>query len=252
MDSDNLQLVQNPYIAGQNCVFENARKLIALGHKPTGVCFNYHFADDLGEVVDRFNKFRDGVVFASKKLKIKISDVSFSNSDKTGFSLIMIGKKKKHNKIFVPYFENGQMVYIIGKPDNLPATSSYQEILNGQTYPYPDEVNSKFEKRLTKCIKKLQKKDIISGVIAVNRFGIIKALVNALIPEKLGFKAKAADFNLNFFFNEIQSRYLVSTNENIEPILKKHKIPYILLGKTNSDDYIELENLKLDCNSIFP
>ena len=251
INSDNLQFKVNPYAAGQNAVFENARKISAFGHKPLGINVNYNIDFESADIVNTFNKFKNGVLFASKKLGIKILNVKFSSAKETGFSILMMGKKKKRERLFVPYFDNAQKVYLIGKPDNLPATSSYQEILGGKIYPYPDEVNFKFENKLNKCIKKLQKENLISAIVPVERFGIAGALIKGLAPKKLGFKSERSGLNLNYLFNEIQSRFLVSSNSDIVPVLKKYKIPYILLGKTKSPDYIELGDVKLDCKKIY-
>lgn len=251
IDTNNAQFKFNPYIAGQNTVFENARKIIAFGHNPIGICVNYNIDSSSSNIVETFNQFKNGVLFAAKKSGIKILNVNFSNANETGFSILMFGKKKKKQKLFVPYFEAAQRVYIIGKPDNLPATSAYQEILSDKIYPYPDEVNFKFESKLNRCVKRLQRDNLASAIVSVDRFGIAGALIKALKPRKLGFKSEISGLNLNYLFNEIQSRFLVSSNCEIAPILNKYKIPYVILGKTKSPDYVELGDVKLECKILY-
>ncbi len=249
--SDNLQIKYNPYSAGQNIVCEAVRKIIAIGHKPLAIYVNCNY--NLSEInsIKKISELRNGIYDAAKKLKIKVINIVLSQSEENNLIVLAIGKKKKRERLFIQYFENAQKIYMIGKPDNLPATSTYQKILEDNIYPYPDKVNFKFEKRLLKCIRKLQKCNLVSAIIPIERFGIVGALVKSLSAKKLGFKCDRHDFNLNYMFNEIQSRFLVSTTKDIEPILKKHKIPFIMLGKTKTADYIEFDGIKIPCEDFY-
>ena len=251
INSDSLQLVYNPYVAGQNAVCEAYRKLYAFGHEPIGVYVNCYVDFSKNNAINLIKELRNGIYYASKKLRVKVLNIVLNDSKEEEFNVVLIGKKKKREKLYVPYFENAQKVYVIGKPDNLPATSLYQKILGNNIYPYPDEINFRFEKNLLKCVKELQKRNQISAIIPIDRFGIAGALVKALSPQKLGFKCNKKDLNLNYMFNEIQSRFLISTNQEIETVLKKYKIPFIELGKTKTADYIELSGQKISCKEFY-
>ena len=249
--SNALQFKFDRYISAQNAVCEAVRKIIAFGHDPIGVYINCSFDFSNNTDKSKILDFINGIKHSSKKLKIKINNIVFSSSPNEGFSIVVFGKKKKHNKLFVPYFENAQKVYVIGKPDDIPATSLYQQVLGENIYPHPDSVNYKFEKRLLKCIKKLQKANLISAITPVDRFGIAGALAKSLSVKRLGFKCERHDFNLNYLFNEIQSRFLIASNKNIEQILKRYKIPFVMLGKTKTADFLEFDGLKISCEEFY-
>ena len=249
--SDYLQIKYNTFVAGQNIIFEAARKLVAFGHKPIGVYVNCSFDFSKSNSFKRLNDLVKGINFAARKLNLKILNIDYYDTEKENISVMIVGKKKKREKLFVPYFENAQNVYVIGKLDDLPSTSAYQEILNNNVYPHPDEVNSRFEKRLIKCVNNLQKENLISSIIPVERYGIAGALIKALAPKKLGFKCVRKDLNLNYMFNEIQSRFLVAANKDIAHILKKYKIPYLELGKTKTADFIEFDRQKIPCDEFY-
>ena len=232
-----LQFDFDPYTAGENLVNEAVRKIAAMGHKPVAIsiicCLNF---SKHGEV-SRFELARKGIFQAAKKLKIKLLNLDVTNNDNLGsVSILAIGKAKKSNKILVPYFNNNQNVYLIGKTDNTPSTSLFQAILGKNINSRPDEVDYKFEKKLRNLIKKLQEKSFITSCISVDRFGIMGALYKTLRANKLGFEFYIP---LNdFLLNEIQSRYLISTNQDIFKILKKSKIPFVFIGRTNNSDEV--------------
>ena len=247
-----LQANVNPYIAGQNLVCETLRKIVALGHKPfaISVLCSINFSKQ-GEI-SRFDEVRKGIFYAAKKLKIKVLNLNIINNEtESSFSVFGVGKKKDKQKTVVPYFDYAQNIYLIGKLDNLPSTSLYQKILRLKVFSNPDEVNYKFEKKLYKCLRKLQKENLVSACISVDKMGIASAMTKALAPRKLGFKVIPTNLNLEYFFNEVQSRYIVASNDEIEAVLNKYKIPYIKLGKTKSADYIEMTEIKFECKDFY-
>ena len=232
-----LQFDFDPYLAGENLVNEAVRKIAAMGHTPIAIsiicCLNF---SKQGEV-SRFEQARKGIFYAVKKLKIKLLNLDVTNDDKlSSVSVLAIGKAKRSNKILVPYFNNNQNVYLIGKTENINSTSLYQSILDNNICTKIDTVDYKFEKKLKKLIKKLQKDSYISSCISVDRFGILGALYKALRANKLGMEM-TVPLN-NFLLNEVQSRYLISSNQDLFKILKKSKIPFIILGKTNNSNEI--------------
>lgn len=249
--SNTLQFGYNSYIAGQNTVCEAIRKIVAIGHKPLGIYVNCAINFDKPNAIKKVTALKDGIYHASKKMKLKVINIVINQAEEDDFSVVIIGKKKKHEKLFVPIFENAQKVYVIGKLDNLPATSMYQKILGNNVYPYPDEINFKFEKKLLKCVKYLQINNLLSAIIPVERFGVAGAVIKAIAPKKLGFKSERTDLNLNYMFSEIQSRFVIATTKEVELALKKYKIPFMFLGKTKSPDFIEFSNQKINCEDFY-
>ena len=228
-----LQFDFNPYLAGENLVNEAVRKIVSMGHKPIAIsiicCLNF---SKHGEV-SRFEQARKGIFYAVKKLKIKLLNLDVTNNDKlSSVSVLAIGKAKKNNRVLVPYFSENQNVYLIGKTDNTPATSLFQSVMDKNVISLPDTVDYKLEKNLRKLINKLQKDSFINSCISVDRFGILGALYKTLRANKLGFEFYTG--LSDFLLNELQSRYLISSNHDIFKVLQKSKIPFMLLGKTNS------------------
>ena len=249
INSNPLQIEQSPYTAGINLICDGVRRIIALGHKPIAfsVICNINFFKQ-GEV-KRFDEVRKGVLHSAKKLKIKILNVNVVNTttDST-FCVNVTGKRKFKEERILPYFQNRnqEKIYVIGKPDNIPAASYYQKITEENIRSYTDEVNIKFEKRLYKCVKKLQKKKLITGCVSVDKYGIFGALIKALKPQKTGFTWTNSKCDLNYLFNENESRLLVSTdNKEIEKVLTKHKVPFEILGETTNSEQIEINNITL-------
>ena len=227
-----LQFDFNPYAAGENLIAEAVRKIVAMGHKPIAIsiicCLNF---SKPGEV-SRFEQARKGIFCASKKFNIKLLNLDVTNNDNlSSVSVLAIGKAKKKNKIIVPYFYNGQNVYLIGNLKNNLSTSMYQSVMNKNVCDIPDKTDYKLENKLFKTIKKLQKKSIITSCISLDRFGILGAIYKAIRANKVGIDLSISD--KEFLLNEIQSRFLISSNNDIEKILQKMKIPFIKIGRTN-------------------
>lgn len=245
--SNSLQISLCPYQAGKNLVCDATRKIVALGHKPLGISIicNINFSQK-GEV-QKFDEIKKGFVHSAKRLKLKILNVNIYNTTaESNFCVNVIGKRKNKKERCLPYFEKPEKIYIIGRPDNLTASSYYQKITDNKVFPYVDEANMRFEKRLQKCIKQLQKKNLISACVSVDKFGITGALFKALTPKNMGFKWTNEHLDLHYLFNENQSRVLVSTDKEIEPLLEKNKVPYYILGETNTSDLIEIGEIKIN------
>lgn len=252
INSNPIQITQYPYSAGKNLVCDGARRLVALGHKPVGISVicNINFSQK-GEV-KRFDEVRKGIIHSAKRLKIKILNVNIVNTlENSTYCVNIIGKRKLGEEKFLPFFdkERQEKVYIIGRLDNIPAISYYQREIGENISLYPDEVNMKFEKRLYKCVKKLQKKNLISGCSSVDKFGIFGAVMKAFKPRHTGFLWTKQNTDIKYLFNENSSRLLIYTDkdsEEIEKVLIKNKIPFELLGETNNTGQIEVLGLKIN------
>ena len=232
-----MQFDLDPYVAGENMLCEAVRKIVSLGHKPIAISIicSLNFSKQ-GEV-SRFEEARKGIFAAAKKMKITLLNLDVTNNDKlSSVSVLAIGKAKKDNKVIVPYFNNEQNVYLIGNLKNNYSTSIYQSVLNTNISETPDTVNYKFEKKLHKYIKKLQKKNLINSCISVDRFGILGALYKGLKTNNLGINVLISDGE--YLLNEIQSRFLVSSNIELETVCNKNKIPCLKIGKTNNSGNI--------------
>ena len=232
-----LQFDFDPYTAGENLIAEAVRKIVALGHDPLAVSIICSLNFSKNGEVSRFEESRKGIFYAVKNLKIKLLNLDVTNNDNlSSVSVFAIGKNKRSNKILIPYFNNEQIVYLIGKAENPHATSLYQSIIGNNICVTPDKIDYKFEKKLHECIKKLRKYNLITSCTAVDRFGILCALNKSLGTNKLGIELSIAD--KEYLLNEIQSRFLISSNTNIDDILSKMKIPFVRLGNTNNSGII--------------
>ena len=250
INSNPLQIEKNPYSAGKNLVCDAARRLVCLGHKPVAVSVicSVNFSKN-GEV-RRFDEVKNGILHSAKRLKMKILNVNVVDTlDESTYCVNVTGKRNTKKERFLPYFdkEKEEKIYVIGKPDNLPSTSYYQKTVEDSVFPYPDEVNMRFEKRLYKCIEFLQENSLITSSISVDKFGIFAALIKALKPNKKGFLWTNFKSDLQYLFNENESRVVISTNakkDEIEQILTKHKVPFEVLGETNNSGMIEIGTIK--------
>ena len=111
-----------------------------------------------------------------------------------------------------------------------------------------------------RSIFKLKNKNLITGAIDVSKGGTLGALLILLFNSikshpRLGFKGNFIP-NIHLLFGETTGRYLISTkNDNdVQKYLKKHKIPYQILGKADCTGVLDFGFTKirtLELNDIY-
>ena len=163
----------------------------------------------------------------------------------------MVGVCPKYEDIILAKFEPNQNVYLIGKQisnDSKIGASLYQmtcfEFLGGKI----DTIDVDLEKNLEKTIFALRDKKVLTGAVDVSEGGLLGALLEGLFNGNSGFEGSLIKTKNKIIslFGEITGRYIISTNnENeFEKCCKKHKVPFLKLGKTTNSNEISFDGYK--------
>ena len=159
-----------------------------------------------------------------------------------------------------------ETVFLIGKEINknsMTGGSLYQKILFDFEGGTVDTVDFSLETKLKNTIFSLGRKGEISGCIDVSKGGLLGALLimlfnscnTASCGQVIGFRGFLKE-DLELLFGEITGRYLISAKDEIsvQKYLKKHNIPYKILGKTNTTGILDFGFTKirtLELNEIY-
>lgn len=265
MDSNGRQVFLNPYQGSKNTVYESYRNLVSSGFKPLGItdCLNYGNPEK-DEVGYQFVKSIDGIADACRELSIPVvsGNVSFYNECEQirvypTPTIGMIGYAKSPNDCILARFNPNEKIYLIGKQinDNSKIGSSLYQMtcfnfLGGKL----DTVDTELEKNLENTIFQLRDKKILKGVVDVSEGGVLGALLEGLFNGYSGFKGNLITMKnpIASILGEITGRYLISTNnENeLEKTCIQNKVPYLKLGKANSEDEISFDGYKFSLRKL--
>ena len=153
--------------------------------------------------------------------------------------------------------EIGNNILIIGKTlGHLYQSEFFREVMNFKEGP-PPEINLFNEKNNGLSVLNIISKKLVSSIHDISSGGILVALSEMCISNKIGAVIKVSKNNIKpheYLFGEDQSRYILEVKEKnikeVSKILKENSIFFELIGKTQKD-YLEVDKeFKMSINEL--
>ena len=211
------------------------RKLVSFGFEPKGITNCLNFANPNRKIVQ--TDFLDTVDELKKlswefKIPVVSGNVSFYNENETAYippcaTIAMLGCAEDKKNIIKPQIFENNYIYYFGEMEN-----------NSNDFDY--------ETKLKEIIFSLHKRNLITAVKSVGKFGIIGTLLKNSLFYNIGFKIKA---NNDLYFKKYPSGYILISENEISNELDKNSFPYSYLGRYFGDK-IKFEDLEFDLSQI--
>ena len=142
----------------------------------------------------------------------------------------------KANHVPLCFDKKGDVIYLIGESaDDINCSEYLYSYHRVKKSPAP-RFDLDFEVKLSKLLQVLAAKKLVKSMHDVSDGGLYITLLEAAMPNNLGFDiTTASEFRTDaFLFGESQGRVVVSMNEDQEDdfvdFMMKEKIPFSLLG----------------------
>ena len=142
----------------------------------------------------------------------------------------------KANHVPLCFDKKGDVIYLIGESaDDINCSEYLYSYHRVKKSPAP-KFDLDFEVKLSKLLQVLAAKKLVKSMHDVSDGGLYITLLEAAMPNNLGFDiTTASEFRTDaFLFGESQGRVVVSMNEDQEDdfvdFMMKEKIPFSLLG----------------------
>ncbi len=266
VDSSAVYCWAHPLTGGKQVVAESWRNLISVGATPIAItnCLNFgspENEDNMGEFVECVQ----GIGEASKYLNFPVvsGNVSFYNQTKeVGIkptpSIGGVGLIKDYKKMVTMDFKNvDNLVIVIGKTEgHLDQSLFARTILDEKNGP-PPEVNLFNEKNNGESLLNLIDQDFVKSAHDVSLGGIITAISKMCIKGNKGIKiekSKNLMNNIEYFFSEDQSRYIIEINQKdlkkVSQILDKNSVHHEIIGVIVDKDVIIDEKTKVTIDEL--
>jgi len=225
VDSSAHYCLANPTNGGKQVVCEAWRNLISVGSNPIAItnCLNFGNPEKV-KVMGQFVETIDGISQACTYLDFPVvsGNVSFYNETQNkaisptptigGVGLIRDLNFMMTNKLK----EIGSYILVIGKTSgHLYQSEFFREVMKIYDGPSP-EINLFNEKNNGLSIQKLISKKLVSSVHDISSGGILVALSEMCISNKIGAVIKVSKSNIKpheYLFGEDQSRYILEVKE---------------------------------------
>jgi len=258
VDSSAHYCLANPITGGKQVVCEAWRNLISVGSKPLAITNCLNFGNPEKEVImGQFVETIDGISQACTYLNFPVvsGNVSFYNETKNKAisptpTIGGVGLIKNLQNIMTKDFKKiGNHILIIGKTlGHLCQSEFFREVLNFKEGP-PPEINLFNEKNNGLAVLNLISNKLVSSVHDVSSGGILVALSEMCIQNKIGALIKLPKNNIKiheYLFGEDQSRYVIEVEEkNIKKVikfLKDNNVYFEKFGITQNSS-IEIKNI---------
>ena len=266
VDSSAVYCWAHPLTGGKQVVCESFRNLISVGAKPVAItnCLNFGSPEN-EENMGEFVECVQGIGEAAEYLKFPVvsGNVSFYNQTKDeGIkptpSIGGVGLIKDYKKMITMDFkEVDNIVLVIGKTEGHIDQSLFaRNILDEKNGP-PPEINLFNEKNNGETLLKLIDAGYIKSAHDVSIGGIITAVSKMCIKGNKGINLKKPKYLINeieYFFAEDQSRYLIEVNKDnlkkVTDILNKNAVHYDELGIINKDQMFINEKTKVTIDEL--
>jgi phosphoribosylformylglycinamidine synthase len=258
----------NPHVGASIAIAEAARNLVCAGAEPAGVTDCLNFANpDKPERYWEFKGCMEGIIEACEKLNLPVvsGNVSFYNESPAGPiyptpTIGMVGVVNDMEKICSSSFKNsGDVIILLGDNKEELGASEYLKVIHNMVKGDVPVLDLKGEKAVqSACLEAIQK-GLVNSAHDCSEGGLAVALAeccisgNELIGAKIEIKSNVrADALL---FGESQSRIIVSCSSDkqskVEKILKKHNVPYQIIGKVGGKE-LKINNLiRLPIDSVY-
>lgn len=235
VDCNSKYVFADPYVGGMIAVAEAARNIVCSGGEPIGVtnCLNFGNPYD-PEVYYQFVKAVTGMGDACRKFKTPVTggNVSFYNQNPDGPvyptpTIGMVGILDDFsNRMTMDFKKEGDLILLIGKPQNDIGSSEYLHKLKKTEYSPAPYFNLEEELAVQQLVADIIKEKLISSAHDISEGGLAITLLESGFHQNLGFKV-AAKTELRkdaYWFGEAQGRVVVSCSaQQAETILQKAK-----------------------------
>ena len=266
VDSSADYCLADPLIGGKQVVCEAWRNLISSGSQPLAItnCLNFGNPEK-EEIMGQFVEVIDGISQACEYLNFPVvsGNVSFYNETQNkaiaptptigGVGLIA----NLDNMITKDFKEIGSNILVVGKTSgHLNQSEFFKEVVNITSGP-PPEINLFNEKNNGLSIQELNKAKLINAAHDISAGGILVALTEMCISNKIGANINQPIDNISlneYFFGEDQSRYLIEISEKnrnkVIKILEENSVYFEILGKTQKNILNLNKEFKVDVSEL--
>ena len=267
VDSSANYCKSHPISGGKQVVAENWRNLISVGAKPLAITNCLNFGNPENEIVmGEFAECLEGIREACEYLEYPVvsGNVSFYNgtNKKNIYPTPVIGGVGLIKKLTEPLthcFKNfGSKIIIVGKTFGHLEQSCFLKEIHSIIDGKPPDINLLNEKNNGEIVLKLINDKLVSSAHDISSGGLIIALSEMSIGNKIGVKINKPHNLMNlveYFFGEDQGRYILEINEEnlekVEKILKSNNTYYENIGYTQ-ENFFEIDGeVKIDTNELF-
>lgn len=221
----------DPYKGAMMAVAEAARNIVCSGGKPLAITNCLNFGNPYNpEVYWQFVQSIKGMGDACRKFNTPVTggNVSFYNQTVLEDSttpvyptptigmLGLLEKAEHHTEL--AFTDEGDLIYLIGKPHEDINSSEYLKYVHGVEYSPAPHFELEEEAHLHEVTSTLIHKGIINSAHDISEGGLFVALTESAIPHKKGYNI-TTDKNFRkdaFLFGESQSRVVVSVSKKDE------------------------------------
>lgn len=221
VDCNSKYVFADPYVGGMIAVAEAARNIVCSGGEPIGVtnCLNFGNPYD-PEVYYQFVKAVTGMGDACRKFKTPVTggNVSFYNQNPDGPvyptpTIGMVGILDDFsNRMTMDFKQEGDLILLIGKPQNDIGSSEYLHKLKKTEYSPAPYFNLEEELGVQQLVADIIKEKLINSAHDISEGGLAITLLESSFNQNLGFTV-AAKTELRkdaYWFGEAQGRVVVS------------------------------------------
>jgi phosphoribosylformylglycinamidine synthase II len=228
VDCNSKYVFADPYKGGMIAVAEAARNIVCSGGEPIGVtnCLNFGNPYD-PEVYYQFVKAVNGMGDACRKFKTPVTggNVSFYNQNPDGPvyptpTIGMVGILDDfNNRMTLDFKQSGDVILLIGKPQNDIGSSEYLHKLKKTEYSPVPYFDLDEELAVQNFVAKSIKEKLLQSAHDISEGGLAITLLESGFNQNLGFSVSAESVIRKdaYWFGEAQGRVVVScTKQNAE------------------------------------
>lgn len=247
----------DPYVGGMIAVCEAARNIVASGGEPVAITNCLNFGNPYNpEVYWQFVNAIRGMGEACRKLDTPVTggNVSFYNQTVTGNkaepvfptpTIGMLGIMDHPDQMTTLAFKSpGDILVLLGHVRDDLGSSEYLRHVAGVPFSPAPAFDLDQEVRMLQLARELIRGIGVASAHDVSDGGLFTALVEAAMPEGLGFEIQSPDLVRKdaFLFGESQGRFLFSMDpdqwKQAESFLKKEGAPYRVLGRVTDGNLL--------------
>ena len=254
VDCNSRYVNANPFTGAQIAVAEAARNIVCTGGEPLAVTNNLNFGNPyVPEVYWHFVEAVKGMGEACARFETPVTggNVSFynqSSDDGPVFPTPTIGMlglmENPDNRMTLNFREAGDMIYLIGSPQNDIASSEYlYSYRKVKASPAP-AFDIEQEISVQSLVKQLITAKLVSSAHDVSDGGLFIAVAESAMAGNTGF-AITTDNEYRkdaYLFGESQSRVIVSVSATqqvrFEQFMQKAQVLYSPIGQVTPADYV--------------
>lgn len=252
----------NPYNGAMMAVAEAARNITCSGGRPLAITDGLNFGNPMkpGNYW-QFKKCIEGLSKACAALNTPVisGNVSFYNENPKGAvdptpMVGMIGLIKDADKYVTQDFKNeGDSIVLLGENRGDLSGSEYLYLIHKEKKGNP-EIDIDKEKKIQEACLEAIESGIINSAHDCSEGGLAVTLAESCVTKgdhMLGATVKLSSLKKNerkdaVLFGEAPSRIVVSLNKDnlvaLEKIVKKHSVPYQVLGSVGGEKLAVLHN----------